>query len=316
MKKTNNDNTEINDILKNVETKFGKGNLIKLESEESFKIKTFSSGLKSLDLILGNGGFPKGRIIEIFGPESSGKTTLTLQAAAMIQQNDGVVAFIDAEHALDIEHARKMGVDPKKLIVSQPDSGEQALELVDYLCQLGKVDLIIIDSVASLIPQAEIDGSIGYQNIGLQARMMSKAMRVISASASKTNTTVIFINQLREKIGVMFGNPETTPGGRSLKFYSSIRLDVRIKERIRKDGETSGQVMKLKVVKNKVSLPYRVTEVILDYNNGFDIEDDVISSLIESKVLIQKGPWIYKDDINIGKGKKEAFKYLKENSLI
>ncbi len=316
MKKTNSDSNNIDNILKNVETKFGKGNLIKMENESNFQVQTFSSGLKSLDSILGNGGFPKGRIIEIFGPESSGKTTLTLQAAASIQSQDGVVAFIDAEHALDIEHARKIGIDPKKLIVSQPDSGEQALELVDYLCQLGKVDLIIIDSVASLIPQAEIDGSIGDQTIGLQARMMSKAMRVISASASKTNTTVIFINQLREKIGVMFGNPETTPGGRSLKFYASIRLDVRIKERIKKESEVIGQVMKIKAVKNKVALPYRLAEVMLYYNSGFDIEEDTVSSLIADGVLTQKGPWIYKDDTNIGKGKKEAFKYLKDNNLI
>ena len=305
-------NNEIKEIIKTVENKFGKGQIMKFDDNEIFKIKTFSTGILSLDHILGVGGIPYGRIVEIFGPESSGKTTLSLINAASVQKLGGLVAFIDAEHALDIEHAKMLGVDPKKLIVSQPDNGEQALELVSYLCELGKVDLIIVDSVAALVPKAEIDGEISDQNIGLQARMMSKAMRVLSANASKSNTTIIFINQLREKIGVMFGSPEITPGGRALKFYSTIRIDVRIRERLKLDGEVVGQKIKIKIVKNKVSIPYKITEVNLMYKTGIDLEDDFINYLLSIGEITQKGAWIYYEDKAIGKGKKEAYTKLKQ----
>ncbi len=307
-------NEEINKILKTAETKFGKGTLLKLSSNTSLKVEVISTGIASLDEILG-GGFPKGRIIEIFGPESSGKTTISLAFAASVQKKGGVVAFIDAEHSLDPKHASKLGVDPKKILISQPDNGEQGLEIVNYLCEIGGVDLIIIDSVASLTPKAEIDGEIGNQNIGLQARMMSKAMRVISTNASKSKTIVIFINQLREKVGVIFGNPEVTPGGRSLKFYSTIRLDVRIKERLKKDGDFFGQIIKFKTIKNKVTSPYKETFVTLNYDEGFDVEEDYINFLIKNKKLTQKGPWIYQNDKAIGKGKKEAFKNINRTLL-
>ena len=311
MKKSDN---EINKILKSVETKFGKGTLLKLSNDTSLDVEVIPTGIHSLDAILG-GGFPKGRIIEVFGPESSGKTTISLAFASQVQKQGGVVAFIDAEHSLDPKHAENLGVDPKTIIISQPDNGEQGLEIANYLCEIGGVDLIVIDSVAALTPKSEIEGNIGDQNIGVQARMMSKAMRVIARNASNSGTIVIFINQLREKVGIIFGNPEVTPGGRSLKFYSSIRLDVRIKERLKKDGNIYGQIIKLKTIKNKVSSPHKETFVTLNYKDGIDYEEDYIDFLLQEEKLIQKGPWIYQEGKTIGKGKKEAFKNIDKTLL-
>jgi recombination protein RecA len=267
----------------------------------------------SLDLALGVGGYPRGRVVEIYGPESSGKTTLTLHAVAQIQRLGGVAAFIDAEHALDIGYARKLGVKVEDLLVSQPDTGEQALEITDVLLRSGAVDLVVIDSVAALVPRAEIEGEMGDQHMGLQARLMSQALRKITGTVSKSNTTVVFINQIRMKIGVMFGNPETTSGGNALKFYASVRLDVRRIAAIKEGEEVVGSRTRVKVVKNKVAPPFRQAEFDILYNEGISFEGDLLDLGVEAGAVEKSGAWFTFEEERIGQGRENARRFLREN---
>ncbi|MBA4175835.1 MAG: recombinase RecA [Leptothrix sp. (in: Bacteria)] len=300
--------------LAQIEKQFGKGSIMRLgEGEVIEDIQVVSTGSLGLDIALGVGGLPRGRVVEIYGPESSGKTTLTLQVIAEMQKLAGTCAFIDAEHALDIQYAQKLGVNLQELLISQPDTGEQALEIVDALVRSGSVDLVVIDSVAALTPKAELEGEMGDSLPGLQARLMSQALRKLTATIKKTNTMVIFINQIRMKIGVMFGNPETTTGGNALKFYSSVRLDIRRTGNIKKGEEIIGSETKVKVVKNKVSPPFKVAEFDILYGEGISREGEIIDMGVEARVLEKSGSWYAYNGEKIGQGKDNAREFLREN---
>ena len=307
----------LNDALKLIEKDFGKGAIMKLGERADQKVQVMSSGSLALDIALGVGGYPKGRIIEIYGPESSGKTTVALHAVAQAQKEGGVAAFIDAEHALDPSYAAALGVNIDELLLSQPDSGEQGLEIAGKLIDSGAVDLVVVDSVAALVPRAEIDGDIGDSHVGLQARMMSQAMRKLSASINKTKTIAIFINQLREKVGVMFGNPETTPGGRALKFYSSVRLDVRGNTQIKGTGDQKdssiGKETKIKVVKNKVAPPFKVAQVEIMYGEGISRTGELVKIATDLDIIQKTGAWYSYNGEKIGQGSENAKKYLADN---
>ena len=300
--------------LAQIERQYGKGSVMKLgDSGAKMNIETIPTGSLSLDLALGLGGFPKGRIIEIYGPESSGKTTVALHAVAEVQKQGGIAGFIDAEHALDPAYAKNIGVDIDNLYISQPDNGEQALEIAETMVRSGAVDIVIIDSVAALVPKAEIDGEMGDSHVGLQARLMSQALRKLTAVISKSNCIVIFINQLREKVGVMFGNPETTTGGRALKFYSSVRLDVRRIETLKKGTEVVGNRTRVKVVKNKVEPPFREAEFDIMFGEGISREGDILDLAVTHEVVQKSGAWFAYQGEKIGQGRENAKTYLKEN---
>ena len=299
-----------------IEKNFGKGSVMKLGEVSTVNVDSIPSGALSLDVALGIGGFPRGRVIEIYGPESSGKTTVALHAIAEAQKQGGIAAFIDAEHALDPVYARKLGVDVDNLIVSQPDTGEQALEIAEQLIRSGAVDIITIDSVAALVPKAEIDGEMGDSLVGLQARLMSQALRKLTGVLNKSKTVAIFINQLREKVGIMFGNPETTPGGRALKFYASVRLDVRKQEAIKVNGEVIGSRTKVKVVKNKVAPPFREAEFDIIYGEGISNEGCVLDLAVNLDIVDKSGAWFAYNGEKIGQGRENAKNYLKEHPEI
>lgn len=294
---------------------FGDGSIRRLGDTQRVDVELISSGSLSVDLALG-GGYPKGRIIEVYGPESSGKTTLTLHAAAEVQRAGGTVAFIDAEHALDPAYARRLGVDTDNLLVSQPDNGEQALEIAETLVRSNAVDLVIVDSVAALVPQAEIDGDMGDSHMGLQARLMSQALRKLTGIINKSKTTVIFINQIRMKIGVMFGNPETTTGGNALKFYASVRLDIRRTGQIKVGEDIVGNRTKVKVVKNKIAPPFRIAEFDIMYNEGISKTGDVLDLAVEHEIVGKSGAWFDYNDAKIGQGREAVKVYLKENPKV
>ncbi|MEO3715550.1 recombinase RecA [Roseateles flavus] len=301
--------------LAQIEKQFGKGSIMRLgEGEKIEDIQVVSTGSLGLDIALGVGGLPRGRVIEIYGPESSGKTTLTLQVIAEMQKLSGVCAFIDAEHALDVQYAQKLGVNLQDLLISQPDTGEQALEIVDALVRSGSVDLIIVDSVAALTPKAELEGEMGDALPGLQARLMSQALRKLTATIKKTNCTVIFINQIRMKIGVMFGSPETTTGGNALKFYASVRLDIRRIGSIKKGEEVIGSETKVKVVKNKVAPPFKTAEFDILYGEGISREGEIIDMGVAAKVVDKSGAWYAYSGEKIGQGKDNAREFLRENA--
>ncbi len=312
-KDVKNTDKALEQVLKDIEKQFGAGAIMKLGADEHIKIDVTSTGSISLDVALGVGGFPKGRIIEIYGPESSGKTTIALQAIAAAQKAGGRAAFIDAEHALDPVYARSLGVDINELLLSQPDTGEQALEICDALVKSEAIDLIVIDSVAALVPQAEIDGEMGDSHVGLQARLMSQALRKISGTLNKTNTTAIFINQLREKVGVLFGNPETTPGGRALKFYSSVRLDIRRGEQIKQGDQVLGNRTNIKVVKNKVAPPFKTACVDIMYGEGISHEGELVDIGSEIGVIDKSGAWYAYKGEKIGQGKENVKAMLRGN---
>ncbi|MCW5665101.1 MAG: recombinase RecA [Piscinibacter sp.] len=300
--------------LAQIEKQFGKGSIMRLgEGEKIEDVQVVSTGSLGLDIALGVGGLPRGRVVEIYGPESSGKTTLTLQVIAEMQKQGGTCAFIDAEHALDVQYAQKLGVNLQELLISQPDTGEQALEIVDALVRSGSVDLVVVDSVAALTPKAEIEGEMGDSLPGLQARLMSQALRKLTATIKKTNTMVIFINQIRMKIGVMFGNPETTTGGNALKFYASVRLDIRRTGSIKKGEEVIGNETKVKVVKNKVSPPFKTAEFDILYGQGISREGEVIDMGVNNKVVEKSGAWYAYNGEKIGQGKDNAREFLREN---
>ncbi|WP_157265391.1 recombinase RecA [Azohydromonas aeria] len=300
--------------LAQIEKQFGKGSIMRLGEGEAIEdIQVVSTGSLGLDIALGVGGLPRGRVVEIYGPESSGKTTLTLQVIAEMQKQSGVCAFIDAEHALDVQYAQKLGVNLQELLISQPDTGEQALEIVDALVRSGSVDLIVIDSVAALTPKAEIEGEMGDSLPGLQARLMSQALRKLTATIKKTNCMVIFINQIRMKIGVMFGNPETTTGGNALKFYASVRLDIRRIGSIKKGDEVIGNETKVKVVKNKVSPPFKTAEFDILYGEGISREGEIIDMAVAAKIVDKSGAWYAYQGEKIGQGKDNAREFLREN---
>ena len=303
-------------VLKDIEKQFGKGAIMKLGEQENANIEVSHSGSLALDIALGVGGYPKGRIIEIFGPESSGKTTLALHAIAEVQKAGGRAAFIDAEHSVDPVYAENLGVDIDELLLSQPDTGEQALEICDALVKSEAVSIIVVDSVAALVPKAEIDGEMGDAHVGLQARLMSQALRKLSGSVNKTNTIIIFINQLREKIGVMFGNPETTPGGKALKYYSSVRLDIRRGEAIKQGTEIVGNNTKIKVVKNKVAPPFKTATVDIMYGSGISHEGELIDLAVEAELVEKSGAWFSYKGEKIGQGKENAKLYLKNNKEV
>jgi recombination protein RecA len=301
--------------LAQIEKQFGKGSIMRLgEGEKIEDIQVVSTGSLGLDIALGVGGLPRGRVVEIYGPESSGKTTLTLQVIAEMQKLAGTCAFIDAEHALDIQYAQKLGVNLQELLISQPDTGEQALEIVDALVRSGSIDLIVIDSVAALTPKAELEGEMGDSLPGLQARLMSQALRKLTATIKKTNTMVIFINQIRMKIGVMFGNPETTTGGNALKFYASVRLDIRRTGNIKKGEEVIGSETKVKVVKNKVAPPFKTAEFDILYGEGISREGEIIDMGVEARVVEKSGAWYAYNGEKIGQGKDNAREFLRENA--
>ena len=300
--------------LAQIEKQFGKGSIMRLgEGEVIEDIQVVSTGSLGLDIALGVGGLPRGRVVEIYGPESSGKTTLTLQVIAEMQKEGGTCAFIDAEHALDIQYAQKLGVNLQELLISQPDTGEQALEIVDALVRSGSIDLIVVDSVAALTPKAELEGEMGDALPGLQARLMSQALRKLTATIKKTNTMVIFINQIRMKIGVMFGSPETTTGGNALKFYASVRLDIRRTGSIKKGEEVIGSETKVKVVKNKVSPPFKTAEFDILYGEGISREGEIIDMGVEARILDKSGAWYAYNGEKIGQGKDNAREFLREN---
>ena len=296
-----------------IERNYGKGAVMKLGDNAHLNVETVPSGSLSLDIALGVGGVPKGRVVEVYGPESGGKTTVALHMVAEVQKRGGIAGFIDAEHALDPVYAKKIGVDIDNLYISQPDTGEQALEITETMVRSGAIDIVIVDSVAALVPKAEIEGDMGDSHVGLQARLMSQALRKLTAIIGKTSCTVIFINQLREKVGVMFGNPETTTGGRALKYYSSIRLEVRRGEQIKKDGEAIGNRTRIKVVKNKVAPPFREAEVDIIYGEGISREGDILDLAAKEDIVNKSGAWYAYGGSKIGQGRENAKTYLKEH---
>ena len=303
--------------ISQIEKMHGKGSIMKLgEAQGDMNVETIPTGSLELDIALGAGGIPKGRIIEIYGPESSGKTTVALHMLAEVQKQGGVAGFIDAEHALDPVYAKGIGVDVDNLYISQPDFGEQALEIAETMVRSGAVDIIVIDSVAALVPKSEIDGDMGDSHMGQHARLMSQAMRKLAGLINKTGCTIIFINQLREKIGVMFGNPETTTGGRALKFYASVRLDVRRKETLKKQNEVIGHRVKVKVVKNKIAPPFKEAEFDIIYGTGISKEGEVIDLAVNNNIITQTGAWYSYNDEKIGQGKENVKQYLKENPQV
>ena len=299
--------------MSQIEKQFGKGSVMKLGEFKAMEIEAIPTGALSLDIALGIGGVPRGRIIEVFGPESSGKTTLALHIVAEAQKMGGEAAFIDAEHALDPVYAKKLGVDIDNLIVSQPDTGEQALEITESLVRSGALDVIVVDSVAALVPKAEIDGDMGDSHMGLQARLMSQALRKLAGAINKSKTVLIFINQLREKIGIMFGNPETTTGGRALKFYASVRMDIRKIENIKQDGEVKGNRVRVKVIKNKVAPPFREAEFDVMYGQGISKEGNVLDMAVNLDIIQKAGSWFSYNGERIGQGRENVKTYLKEN---
>ncbi len=309
-------NRAIGAAVSHIEKQFGKGSIMRMGDEPPRKVASISTGALALDLALGVGGVPRGRVIEIYGPESSGKTTLALHVIAEAQKAGGLAAIIDAEHALDPTYAEAIGVDLENLYFSQPDNGEQALEIVDTLVRSGALDLVVVDSVAALVPRAEIEGEMGDSHMGLQARLMSQALRKLSGSLSRSGTTAIFINQLREKIGVMFGSPETTPGGRALKFYSSVRLDIRRIGALKVGNDTVGNQTKVKVVKNKVAPPFKVVEFDIMYGEGISKEGSLLDIGIENEVIQKSGAWFAYGDERLGQGRENAKQFLKENDEV
>ncbi|MGA7614966.1 MAG: recombinase RecA [Thermoanaerobaculia bacterium] len=296
-----------------IERQFGKGSIMRLGQREVSGIASISTGSIGVDAALGVGGVPRGRIVEIYGPESSGKTTLSLHVIAEAQKVGGLAAFIDAEHALDAEYAKKLGVDIDNLLVSQPDSGEQALEIAEVLVRSGAVDVIVVDSVAALVPRAELEGEMGDSHVGLQARLMSQALRKLTGIVSKSHTCLVFINQIREKIGVMFGNPETTTGGRALKFYSSVRLEIRRTTQIKDGDEVTGNRVKVKVVKNKCAAPFRQAEFDVNYGEGVSKEGEILDIGIEQKIVEKSGSWFSYGDMRLGQGRENSKQFLREN---
>lgn len=303
--------------LGQIEKQFGKGAVMKLgDSSARMNVETIPTGSLSLDIALGLGGIPKGRIIEIYGPESSGKTTVTLHMIAQVQKRGGIAGFIDAEHALDPVYARNIGVDVDNLYISQPDNGEQALEITETMVRSGAIDIIVVDSVAALVPKAEIDGDMGDSHVGLQARLMSQALRKLTAVISKSNCTVVFINQLREKVGIMFGNPETTTGGRALKFYSSVRLDVRRIETLKQSGEMIGNRTRVKVVKNKIAPPFKEAEFDIIFGEGISAAGDVLDLAASVNIVNKSGAWYAYGGNKIGQGRENAKQYLKDNPQV
>jgi len=311
-----NENPELKNTVAQIEKQFGDGSIMPLGSRAEMVIQGIPTGSLSLDLALGGAGLPTGRVIEVFGPESSGKTTLALHAIAASQKQGGIAAFIDAEHALDPSWAKKLGVELESLLVSQPGCGEEAMQITEMLVKSNAVDIVVVDSVAALVPKRELDGEIGDSHVGLQARLMSQSLRKLTSSISKSKTTVIFINQLREKIGVMFGSPETTPGGRALKFYCSCRLDVRRIGQLKDGEEVIGQRVRCKVVKNKVAPPFRVAEFDMLHSCGISYEGDILDLGADSKVVIRSGAWFRYGDLQLGQGKERAREFLKENPKI
>ncbi|TCS83022.1 recombinase RecA [Tepidibacillus fermentans] len=306
----------LENALRQIEKQFGKGSIMKLGEAASAQVETVSSGSLALDIALGIGGYPRGRIIEIYGPESSGKTTVALHAIAEVQKIGGQAAFIDAEHALDPTYARNLGVNIDELLLSQPDTGEQALEIAEALVRSGAVDIIVIDSVAALVPKAEIEGEMGDSHVGLQARLMSQALRKLSGAINKSKTIAIFINQIREKVGVMFGNPETTPGGRALKFYSSIRLEVRRAETLKQGNDMVGNRTKIKVVKNKVAPPFKQADVDIMYGEGISKEGSILDIGTELDIIAKSGAWYSFEEERLGQGRENAKQYLKDHPEI
>ncbi len=306
----------LDDAIRQIEKQFGKGSVMKLGDRTAVNVDVIPSGSLTLDIALGIGGYPKGRIIEIYGPESSGKTTLTLHAIAEVQKQGGRAAFIDAEHAIDPVYAKNLGVNIEELILSQPDSGEQGLEIAETLVRSGAIDLVVIDSVAALVPQVELDGEMGEQQMGLQARLMSKALRKLSGVMNKTTCTIIFINQLREKIGIMFGNPETTTGGRALKFYSSVRVEIRKSEAIKNGTDIMGNKANIKVVKNKVAPPFKTTQVDIIYGKGISRTGEVLDLAVEKDVVEKSGAWYAYKGEKIGQGRENSKNFLEQNPTI
>ncbi|MDI6786435.1 MAG: recombinase RecA [bacterium] len=299
--------------ISQIEKQFGSGSIMRLGDERVANVSMIPTGSLSLDIAIGIGGVPRGRVIEVYGQESSGKTTLTLHIIASAQKQGGVAAFIDAEHALDPAHAKRIGVDIDSLLISQPDTGEQALEIAETLVRSGALDVIVIDSVAALVPKAEIEGEMGDSHMGLQARLMSQALRKLTAAVSKSNTTVIFINQIRSKIGIVFGNPETTTGGNALKFYSSLRLDMRCIELIRDKDEIIGNRVRVKVAKNKIAPPFKIAEFDMMYNGGISYEGNLVDVALENGIIQRSGAWFSFGDVRLGQGRENVKKYLSEN---
>jgi recombination protein RecA len=303
----------IDGTLSQIERQFGKGAIMRLGQRETVGLEAISTGSIAVDHAIGIGGFPRGRVVEVYGPESSGKTTLALSVVAQAQKKGGIAAFIDAEHALDAEYAKKLGVDIDNLLVSQPDNGEQALEIAEMLVRSNAVDVVVIDSVAALVPKAELEGEMGDSHVGLQARLMSQALRKLTAIVAKSRTTLVFINQIREKIGVMFGNPETTTGGRALKFYASVRIDIRRIASIKEGEEVTGSRAKVKVVKNKVAAPFRQAEFDIDYGEGISKTGELVDLGVDHKLVVKSGAWYSYGDLRLGQGRENAKAFLREN---
>jgi len=303
----------IDGALSQIERQFGKGAIMRLGQRENLGVEAISTGSISVDYAIGIGGFPRGRVVEVYGPESSGKTTLALSVVGQAQRRGGTAAFIDAEHALDAEYARKLGVDIDNLLVSQPDNGEQALEIAEMLVRSNACDVVVIDSVAALVPKAELEGEMGDSHVGLQARLMSQALRKLTAIVAKSKTCLIFINQIREKIGVMFGNPETTTGGRALKFYASVRIDIRRIAALKEGEEVTGSRAKVKVVKNKVAAPFRQAEFDIDYGEGISRAGELVDLGVEHKMVVKSGAWYSYGDLRLGQGRENSKQFLRDN---